>query len=119
KGIQYKVIVDLAEEPVDIDFFKDHVRVDWNTDDNLLASYLKSARQYLEQWSQLSFGAKTMQLTALLLPENYRLMFGPVDTVTGHENLGDTVLNSRLVNATIEYTTKWDPLPEAIKIAIC
>lgn len=118
-GIQYHVITDLTEEPVDIDFFKAHAHIDWNTDDNLIASYIKSARQYLERWSQLSFGEKTMKVTALRLPANHRLMFGPVDTVEGHENLGDTILNGIMVNANINYTTKWDPLPEDIKIAIC
>src|SRR3546814_12754754 len=99
--------------------FKQHARIDFNTDYNLVLPYLKSARQYLEQWSQLSFGTKTMQLTALNLPSNYRLMFGPVDTVTDYENIGDTILNGRLRNVAIEFTTKWNQLPEAVKIAIC
>lgn len=118
-GIQYHVVKDLVTEPVSIEFFKAHVRVDWNTDDNLLQIYLKSARQHLEKWSQLSFGAKEMKLTALRLPANYRLMYGPVDEVTGYENVGDTMLNPPLKNATIEFTTKWEELPEAIKVAIC
>ena len=118
-GIQYHVVEDLEDEPVDIDFFKDHIRVDWSTDDNLLESYLKSSRQYLENWSQLSFGSKTMKLTALRLPANYKLMFGPIDSVTGYDNVGDTMLNPMLVNVSIAFTTKWESLPEAIKIAIC
>lgn len=118
-GIQYHIVKDLITEPVSIEFFKAHIRVDWNTDDSLLEIYLKSARQYLERWSQLSFGAKEMKLTALRLPANYRLMYGPVDEITDYENLGDTMLNPPLKNVTIDFTTKWEELPEAIKVAIC
>lgn len=118
-GIQYHVMTDLAEEPVDVAFFKQHAHIDFNTDDALVASYLKSARQYLEKWGQLSFGEKEMKLTALRLPANYKLMYGPVDNINGYENIGDTMLNGVLRNVAIEFTTKWDPLPESIKIAIC
>lgn len=119
KGIQYSVITDLAVEPVTLDFFKDHARIDFDTDDTLASVYLKAARQELERWSQLSFGVKTMRLTALQLPKNYRLMFGKVDTVTttGYTNVGD-ILKEGGKDLTIEYTTL-DWIDDAIRIAIC
>jgi len=117
-GVQYSVIEDLATEPVTLDFFKQHARIDFDTDDTLCATYLKSARQYLEQWSQLSFGVKTIGLTALSLPKNYKLMFGKVDEVTTAEftNKGD-ILKEGGTDIDIEYTTL-DWIDDAIRIAI-
>ena len=119
KGVQYDVIADLADEPVDTDFFKAHARIDFDTDDSLVNSYLKSARQELEQWSQLSFGVKTIRLRALELPKNYKLMFGRVDTVTtaNYTNVGDILIEGG-TDIDVEYTTL-GTINEAIKIAIC
>ena len=118
-GIQYSVIEDLEEEPVTLEFFKQHARIDFNTDDTLAAVYLKAARQELEQWSQLSFGVKTIGLTALSLPTNYKLMFGKVDTVltAGFTNKGD-ILKEGGTDIDIEYTTI-GIINDAIRIAIC
>jgi len=118
-GIQYSVIDDLATEPVTLDFFKKHARIDFDTDDTLASVYLKAARQELEQWSQLSFGVKTMELTALSLPTNYKLMFGKVDEVQTENftNKGD-ILKEGGTDIDIEYTTI-GTINDAIRIAIC
>jgi hypothetical protein len=118
-GVQYQTITDLTVEPVTVDFFKEHARIDFDTDDNLVAVYLKSARQFLEQWSQLSFGVKTIGLTALSLPKNYKLMHGKVDTIltAGFTNVGD-ILKEGGTDIDIEFTTK-DWIDDAIRIAIC
>lgn len=120
-GIQYQVLQDLAAEPVTVQFFKQHVRVDYAMDDNLLTSYLKSARQELEQYSQLSFGAKTIRLLALHLPNNYRLMYGPVTEIVDdkYELFGDIVKDAGGKEISFDFKTAWPLLPEAIKIAIC
>jgi len=118
-GVQYRVVADLLTEPVTLDFFKQHARIDFDTDDTLAAVYLKAARQELERWSQLSFGVKTIGLTALSLPTNYRLMFGKVDTVLTAEftNKGD-ILKEGGIDIDIEYTTL-DWIDDDIRIAIC
>ena len=118
-GVQYSVIEDLETEPVELDFFKDHARIDFDTDDTLCATYLKAARQELERWSQLSFGVKKIGLTALSLPNNYKLMFGKVDAVTtiNYTNKGD-ILKEGGSDIDIEFTTK-DWIDDCIKIAIC
>lgn len=118
-GVQYSVVEDLEEEPVTLDFFKQHARIDFSSDDTLCEIYIKAARQALEQWSQLSFGVKTIGLTALSLPNNYRLMFGKVDTVltTGFTNKGD-ILKEGGTDIDIEFTTK-DWIDNTIRIAIC
>lgn len=118
-GVQYRVKTDLATEPVTVDFFKQYARIDFDTDDSLIVSYLKSARQELEQFSQLSFGVKTIILKALYLPKNYKLMFGYVNTITtaGYTNLGDIFIEGGK-DIDIEYTTL-GVLNDTIKIAIC
>lgn len=118
-GVQYSVVEDLTTEPIDIDFFKAHARIDFDTDDTLCEVYIKAARQALEQWSQLSFGVKTMGLTALSLPTNYKLMFGKVDEIltTGFTNKGD-ILKEGGLDIDIEFTTK-DWIDDTIRIAIC
>ena len=118
KGVQYSVITDLVEEPVTLEFFKEHCRIDMDTDDTLCEIYIKAARQALEQWSQLSFGVKTIGLTALSLPNNYRLMFGKVDLVTteGFTNKGD-ILKEGGSDIDIEFTTL-DWIDDAIRVAI-
>lgn len=119
KGVQYTVINDLATEPVTIEFFKDHARIDFDTDDALVSSYLISARQFLERWAGLSFGVKTIRLTALQLPTNYKLNYGTVDTVstTGFTNVGD-ILKEGGNDVSIDFTTL-GVVNETVKIAIC
>lgn len=117
-GIQYQVIEDLTVEPVSLDFFKQHARIDFDTDDSLCEIYIKAARQALEQWSQLSFGVKTIGLTALSLPNNYKLMFGKVDTIltANFTNKGD-ILKEGGTDIDIEFTTKgW--IDDTIRVAI-
>lgn len=117
-GIQYQVIEDLEQEPITLDFFKQHARIDFDTDDTLCEVYIKSARQALEQWAQLSFGVKTIGLTALELPKNYKLMFGKVDEILteGFTNKGD-ILKEGGYDIDIEFTTK-DWIDDTIRIAI-
>lgn len=120
-GIQYSVINDLNGEPVTLSDFKAHARIDFDTDDTLCDMYLKSARQYLEGWAQRSFGVKTIRLTALNLPRNYRLMYGPVASIatSGFESVGDILKGGPYTDVSIEFTTEWLNMPEAVKVAIC
>lgn len=122
EGIEYTVIADLAQEPVTLSDFKQHCRIDFAVDDNLLAFYLKSARQYLEQWSQLSFGVKTIRFMALRVPNRWRLMHGPFTTIDDADRtlFGDILMEGG-TDVDIELTSGWpnDVLPEAIKVAIC
>lgn len=117
-GVQYQVIADLESEPIDLEFFKQHARIDFDTDDTLCEIYIKAARQALERWSQLSFGVKTIGLTAISLPTNYKLMFGKVDEIdtTGFTNKGD-ILKEGGTDIDIEFTTK-DWIDDCIRVAI-
>jgi hypothetical protein len=123
EGIQYKIIEDLDYEPVTLEFFKNHIRVDFEMDDNLLQEYLRSSRQELEQYSQLSFGTKKIKLMALRLPKNYRLMYGPVVSIVDdkYELFGDIVKDADGQDIEFEFITGWgaNGLPTDIKVAIC
>lgn len=125
EGIEYSVLADLTQEPVTLSDYKQHARVDFATDDNLLAFYLKSAREYLEQWSQLSFGVKTIRFTALRVPDRYKLMHGPYTAINDPDRTlfgakGDILMQGG-TDIDVELTSGWpnDMLPEAIKVAIC
>lgn len=122
QGISYTVVQDLPQEPVTVAFFKQHTRIDWNTEDALVESYLKSARQYLEKFSQLSFGAKTIRFRALKVPAKWKLMYGPYSAIStpdsGFTLFGDILLEGG-ENVDIELTTAWPDLPENICVAIC
>ena len=118
-GVQYRVIDDLVDEPVDFDFFKLHARIDFDDDDSVIENYIRAARIYLEQWSQLSFGVKKIRLTALYLPPNYKLMYGYVDTILteGYTNIGD-IFKEGGKDIDLTYTTT-GVVNDDIKIAIC
>lgn len=123
EGVEYMVLEDLASEPVTLADFKLHARVDFNTDDSLLEFYLKSARQYLEQWSQLSFGVKKIRFTATRVPDRWKLMFGPFTAVNDPDVAlngakGDILMQGG-EDMDIELTSGWPVLPDAIKVAIC
>lgn len=136
ESISYTVTEDLATEPIDVPFLKKQSRIDFNTDDQLLTSYIKAARQYLEGWSQLSFGPKTIRFMALKLPNKWDLVNGPyvsIDTAgTTFRLFGQTLIKGttagnyrgrfrdELYEVDLTLTTGWpnDELPEAIKIAI-
>lgn len=132
EGLSYTVVTDLATEPIDLSFFKQHARIDFNTDDALCTAYIKAARQYLEGWSQLSFGEKTIRFRALKVPNKWELVNGPyasIETVgSGFRLFGNTLIKGtsqykgyrreELYEVDLTLKTAWTPLPENVKIAI-
>ena len=119
-GIQYSVVNDLEEEPVDLIFFKLHNTIDYDFHDALLDVYLKAAREYLEEYCQKSFGPKTINVKALHLPDNYRLMYGKIEGIVGetdYELLGD-ILKTGGKDIDFDFTTT-GVINDVIRIAIC
>ena len=122
RGIKYKVLEDLEYEPVTVEFLKQHIRVDFDMDDNLIGNYLKSARQTLEKYGSLSFGVKKIRFSALNLVDNFPLDYGPIASIVDdtYELFGDTVVDAGGEKITFDFLTGWEPeLPEDIKVAIC
>lgn len=133
EGISYTVVTDLVTEPIDVAFLKKQARIDFNTDDELLQPYIKAARQYLEGWSQLSFGEKTIRFMALKVPNKWALVNGPYVSIetanSGFRLFGQTLLKDSgayygqgrqdLYEVDLTLKTGWTPaLPENIRIAI-
>ena len=117
RGLHYEVVTDMVTEPVTLSDFKQHSRIDYATDDALCLQYIKAARQYMEEFTQKSFGPKTMRLTYLSLPANFQLMYGPVVSADVTVN-GDYVAEAKLEAGSIEYEAGYDPLPDLLKVAI-
>lgn len=117
QGLHYEVVTDMVTEPVTLSDFKAHCRIDYATDDALCLQYIKAARQYMEEFTQKSFGPKTMRLTYLSLPANFQLMYGPVTSADVTVN-GDYVAEAQLEAGSIEYEAGYDPLPDLLKVAI-
>ena len=57
-----------ANEPVSIDQAKLHLRIDFDTDDDLLIAYITAARQYVEKVMQRSIYNRQMRLTLDFFP---------------------------------------------------
>jgi hypothetical protein len=106
-------------EPYDLDDFKDYARIDFDTDDNLLAIFLKAARVDVERYLQKSLGIRTISLTALKLPKNYVLPYGPVQSVstTGYTNVGD-ILKEGGIDVVIEYISNASLVNDSITKSI-
>jgi hypothetical protein len=120
KGLQYS-FTDESEyvEPVTVEEFKDHAYIDADTDDNLLELYLKAARINVENYLQKSLGIRTITLLAQRLPKDYRLPWGPVETVStsGFTLFGDILIEGG-ENVTVEYVTNASLVNDSIKTAI-
>ncbi|MGH2622035.1 MAG: head-tail connector protein [Sphingobacterium sp.] len=116
-GLHYETVIDMITEPVTLSEFKAHCRIDYATDDALCLQYIKAARQYMEEFTQKSFGPKTMRLTYLSLPANFQLMYGPV-TSAGVTVNGDYVSDAVSDAGSIEYEAGYDPLPDLLKVAV-
>jgi hypothetical protein len=106
-------------EPYNVEDFKDYARIDFDTDDNLIALFLKSARQNIEQYMQKSLGIRTINLIALHLPKNYKLPYGPIQSITtaGYTLFGD-LLKEGGKDINITYVTNASLVNDAIKQAI-
>ena len=119
-GLQYSFVDESSyTEPWSLEEFKDHAYIDADTDDNLLELYLKAARIDVENYLQKSLGIRTIQLLAQRLPKNYRLPWGPVNTVTtsGFTLFGDIVKEGG-TDVTIEYVTNASLVNDSIKQSI-
>jgi len=106
-------------EPWTLSEFKEFARIDFDTDDNLLTLFLKSARIDIEQYLQKSLGIRTILLSALKLPKNFNLPFGPVASIstTGFTKVGD-ILKEGGEDLEVTYVTNASQCNETIRMAI-
>lgn len=67
------VITPPEEEPVSVATAKAHLRVDYSTDDALIATYLKAARELCEGLARRAFVTQSLRLVLDDFPSNYIL----------------------------------------------
>lgn len=85
--MSYKVITGPAAEPITLEFAKEHLRVDFTDDDNLITQIIKSARDYCEQYSGRVLMQQTVEKSFDRFPidamnEPLELEGAPVQSVT-------------------------------------
>ena len=106
-------------EPYSLSDFKDFARIDFDTDDNLLSLFLKASRIDIERYLQKSLGIRTITLSALRLPTNFYLPYGPVQSIstTGFTKVGD-ILKEGGTDIEVEYVSNASLVNDSIKTAI-
>jgi uncharacterized phiE125 gp8 family phage protein len=57
-----RLITGPAAEPITLDEAKNHLRVDFSDDDDLISAIITAARVYCEQWTQRAFVTQTWEL---------------------------------------------------------
>lgn len=96
--MEYRITTDLTTEPVTLEEAKAQIVADYTADDDLITAKIKTARQWLEQYTGLAFGEKTIQAYYDYLDEEYALPIGPiignVTSITRTVNGVDTVLTT-------------------------
>lgn len=71
-----------AEEPVSLDEAKAHLRVDHDTDDDLITALIAAARQFAETFTRRAFVTQTWRLELDAFPAEIRLPRSPIQAVT-------------------------------------
>lgn len=76
--MEYRITADLIVEPVTLEEAKAQIVADYEIDDALITAKIKTARQWIENYTGLAFGAKTIQAYYDYLDTDYSLPIGPV-----------------------------------------
>jgi uncharacterized phiE125 gp8 family phage protein len=107
--IEVQVVTDIETEPVTLEEAKRHLNLQFDTsgsyefddDDTKITALISQCREELEQYTGLSFGAKTLK--AILRNEcgGIEIPFGPVTTLTSIKDVDGNTLT-----ATTQYTVR-------------
>lgn len=83
KNLQVRIHTDLTTEPVSPTEAKLFCKVTGTAEDTLFTILIKSARQALEEYTQSSFGEKTIHATWVTVPDDnlFELPYGPIISV--------------------------------------
>jgi len=104
--LDFRVVTDLATEPITLTEVKRHLNMvfdtdgsyEFNDDDTKLTELITEVRQALEKYTGLSFGEKTLQVViSNERGQRFELPYGPVTSVTtvvdkDGEDIGDPVI---------------------------
>lgn len=132
RGLDVKrVVVDGAQEPVTLEFLKDHLAIDFEDWDDLLEELLLSAREEVEAYTGLTLvdaniTARWEELTTRELP------YGPVKSITSVQDKDDenitshtlegidfkTIKADRCEPTVVKYLAGYDEVPAGLRLAI-
>lgn len=129
--MEIKIITDLASEPVTVAEVRDYLRITTTAEDTLLGELITDARERLEKFTNLSFGAKTLKCRWNFLDNWQEIPYQPNAVISACVNDDNVALAYTLrgleyksiycinnTGVTITYTTGFTTLPKALKIAI-
>jgi len=80
-----KIIAPPNSEPLDLATAKQHLRIDTTTDDTLMASLIKQAREYCEDYQGKKYITQTLELILDSFPDKNYIEFracSPVQSIT-------------------------------------
>jgi uncharacterized phiE125 gp8 family phage protein len=79
--LENKIVTDYTTEPVSVSTAKAYMKVNFSDDDTLIASLLKNATLWLENYTGFSYGVRTIMLTIEMNANEFYLLPGPVQNV--------------------------------------
>lgn len=80
--MQVEIITDLTSEPITVAEVRDYLRITTTVEDTLLQAMITAARTRLEKFSNLSFGAKEIQVYWNEVTDWKELPYQPKATIT-------------------------------------
>lgn len=90
--MQVEIITDLETEVITVAEMRDYLRITTTAEDTLISSLITSARMRLEKYSNLSFGAKTIQVYWDEVWDWKELPYQPKADITSVKDKDDVVL---------------------------
>jgi len=102
-------------EPVSLSEMKLHLRVDHTTDDELIKSLIKAARQWCEMYERRAYMLRTYQLKLDWFYDDLELDFPPLISV-GSITYTDTSGTTQTLASTV-YDVVTEPTPGGVRLA--
>jgi uncharacterized phiE125 gp8 family phage protein len=140
RGLDIKIVTDIAEEPVGLEEMKSYLNVDLDNWDTLIETLISSSRTRLERYTGCSFGEKELIATFYETADNIEIPYGPIVEITSVKSIGDSGDKTDLVEGSdyvvigndykvvkffqtgtpieIEYTAGYSVLPSDLKVAV-
>ena len=140
RGLDIKIVTDIAEEPVALEEMKNYLNVDFDTWDTLIGILISSSRTRLERYTGCSFGTKSLIATFYETADNIEIPYGPISEITSVKSIGDSGDKTDLTEGVdyiiigndfkvikffqtgtpieIEYTAGYEVLPSDLKLAV-
>lgn len=82
-----KIITPPVVEPLTIEEAKHHLRIDGNDDDNLIASLIKQAREWCEDYQNRKYITQTLELVLDSFPDDNYIPFNNCSPVQNVESI--------------------------------